>query len=302
MAVTLQQLKAFNALARVGGLTLAARRLNTSEAAVASDLRCLEADHGVALFEMRGHRQVLTEMGRRLFRVSKTLDDMEYAASLLLNGEDEVLPQTLRIATASPQVFMPVVAAFRDRHPAVDLDVFVGTTGDAMRRLMDRDADVALTPVPEPEERLESFVYLSHGLAALMPVDHPMAQQEAVTLSEAAAHPLISRRGLSTTQRTADLALAMHGLHPVPVLRLETREAVHEAVANGLGLSLVLTDDVPPDRRFRAVPLRDVHVQADESVVWLRSRRSSPLIGDFITVAETMAGARSGRGQRLASD
>ncbi|SDD73670.1 LysR substrate-binding domain-containing protein [Rhodospira trueperi] len=289
MVATFGQLKAFNALARTGSFTRAARNLAVSQPAITAQIRRLESDHKVVLFERTAGGVQLTALGRRLFRITQNLDDLEEAASILLGGGDDVVPQSLRIATASPQVFMPVAAAFSRRYPDVELDIAAGSTGDAIRRLIDREADIALTPLLRADERLDHIVFLRHRLAALVPADHALVKHEAVSLSEVAAEPLIMRLGLSTTQKMADRALAMHGLRPRPILRLETREAVYEAVANHLGLALVLEHDVPPDPRFQVVPFFDSDVTAEESIVWLRSRRSLGQIRDFIDVAEGMS-------------
>jgi aminoethylphosphonate catabolism LysR family transcriptional regulator len=302
VVATFGQLKAFNALARAGSFTRAARGLAVSQPAITAQIRRLEADHGVVLFERTAGGVQLTALGRRLFRITQNLDDLEEAASVLLGGGDDVVPQALRIATASPHVFMPVAAAFSRQHPDVELDIAVGSTGDATRRLIDREADIALTPLLRSDERLDHLVFLRHRLAALVPSDHPLATHESVSLSEVAAEPLIMRLGLSTTQKLAEKALAMHGLRPRPILRFETREAVHEAVANHLGLALVLEQDVPPDRRLQVVPLFDSDVTAEEAIVWLRSRRSLGLIRDFIKVAESMSEARRAPQRRKSVD
>jgi len=290
LVATFGQLKAFNAVARAGSFTRAAQRLAVSQPAITAQIRRLEVDHDVVLFERTASGVQLTALGRRLFRITQNLDDLEEAAGVLLGGGEDVVSQVLRIATASPQVFMPVVAAFSRRHPEVELDVAVGSTGESLRRLLDREADIALTPMIRPDDRLDHTVYLRHRLAALVPQEHRFSGRESLSVNDIVAEPLIMRLGLSMTQKIVDQALAMHGLRPRPVLRLETREAVFEAVANHLGVALVLEHDVPPDTRFRVVPLVDCDGFAEEAVVWLHSRRSLGLIRDFIALAEGMRG------------
>jgi len=285
MVATFGQLKAFNAVARAGGFTRAAHRLAVSQPAITAQIRRLETDHDVVLFERTTTGVQLTAIGRRLFRITQHLDDMEEAAAILLGGGDDMVPPVLRISTASPQVFMPAIAAFRRAYPDVDVNLSVGSTGEAIRLLLDREVDLALTPVLRDDDRLDSMEFLAQRLVLLVDAEHPFARWESVTLAQAVGEPLISRIGMSTTQKVADQALAMHGLRPRPVLRLETREAVHEAVANGIGISLVLERDVPPDNRLKVVPLVDVDSGTSECVVWLHSRRALGQIRDFIAVA-----------------
>jgi len=297
VVATFGQLKAFNAVARAGSFTRAAHRLAVSQPAITAQIRRLETDHDVVLFERTANGVQLTAIGRRLFRITQHLDDMEEAAAILLGGGDDVVPPVLRIATASPQIFMPAIAAFRRAYPDVEVDIAVGSTGEVVRLLLDREADIALTPVVREDDRLDSMVFLHHRLTTLVCADHPFARWESVTLAQVVGEPLISRIGLSTTQKVADQALAMHGLRPRPILRLETREAVHEAVANGIGVSLVLERDVPPDARFRVIPLVDVDAGTNECVVWLHSRRALGQIRDFIAVAECVRDRLTGATQ-----
>lgn len=294
MVATFGQFKSFNAVARAGSFTRAAQRLGVSQPAITAQVRRLEVDHDVVLFERTATGVQLTPQGRRLFRVTQSLDDLEEAALVLLGGRDEAVPQVLRIATASPQVFMPMIAAFSRRHGDVELEVAVGSTGDALRRLLDREADIALTPVIRDDDRLDHVVHARQHLSVMVPAGHPMARAESVSLHEAVEEPLIMRLGVSMTQKVVDQALAMHGLRTTPVLRLETREAVHEAVAARLGIALVLEHDVPPDPRLRLIPLLDCDLVAEECIVWLRSRRSMGLINDFLAVAQSLPGAAAG--------
>ncbi|KAA5605377.1 LysR family transcriptional regulator [Roseospira marina] len=290
MVATFGQLKAFNAVARAGSITRAAHRLAVSQPAITAQIRRLEADHDTILFERTATGIQLTPMGRRLFRITRNLDDLEEAAGILLGGGDDPIPQVLRVATASPRVFMPVIAAYARQFPDVELDVTVGTAGDAVRRVLDRDADIALAPMLREDDRLEHAVFRRHRLTVLLPRDHAMAAQESLSLRDVVEEPMIMRRGgPSTTQIAAEQALAMHGLRVRPVLKLETREGVLEAVANGFGLALVLEHDIPPDPRLRVVPLNDYDGTTEECLLWLRSRRSMPLIRDFATVAETLS-------------
>ena len=64
MALNFHHLRLFQAIAREGGLTRAAERLNLSQSALSTQLQKLEAQLGHALFDRRGKRLALTEAGR----------------------------------------------------------------------------------------------------------------------------------------------------------------------------------------------------------------------------------------------
>ncbi len=290
MGIKLTQMRTFNAVARTGAFSRAARRLGVSQPAITAQIRTLEADNDVLLFERRGRIAVtLTDAGQALFRITGALDDIQDAAAALLDRDRDRDGGSLTIATASPEVLMPLVAKVRDAVPGLKLDIWVGSTREALRRLLDREADIGLfaTANGAPDERLASLPLVEQRLCALMPANHPLAiAGEPITLAALAREPMVLRADAAETQRMADRALTAAGLEVRPVLRLDSRMAAYEAVAAGLGASFVLEHDMPRDPRVRGLPLKDVEERVWETLCYLRRRREMPAIARFIDVLD----------------
>lgn len=286
------QIRAFNAVARARSFSKAARALGISQPAVTAQIRRLELSHGTQLFDRGGGRVVqLTETGFRLYSVTRQMGDIEDAALAILRGDTDPEDLELRIATASPQVFMPLLARVREAHPRFVMHVTLGNTGEVLQQLIDREVDIGLAPLGAcGDQRLRLLPFVSHRLGLLTAASDPLADRETVALAELKGAPLIMRSGPSKTQEHIDKLLRARRLKVRPVLTLGSREAVLEAVANGLGHALVLTRDIPPDPRVVLVPLTDDVPEVTEYVVWMASRDGVAAVRSFLSVAARTTG------------
>lgn len=286
MGPTYARIRAFNAVVREGGFSKAAIALGVSQPAVTAQIRRLESDYGRLLFERLGNGARPTALGRQLYRITQRIHDIEDAADALLRGDDGLEGQELKVATASPQVFMPLLAGFQKQHPQISMEITLGSTGEVIDRVLNRHADVGLTPTLAQDERLDTLPFTSHHPVLLVPQSTTWERRDTISLAELHGEPIIFRTGSSMTQRLVDALLADHGMQPTPSLRLATREAMQEAVANGLGLAFVLYRDAPPDPRLKTVELREPTEEVWEHVVWLKHRSNVPIVREFISMAE----------------
>ena len=279
------RIRAFNAVAREGSFSKAAVSLDVSQPAVTAQVRRLEGDYGRQLFERAGHGAQLTAFGRRLYRVTQNLDDIEDAIEVLLKGSEDLEGQEFRVATASPQVFMPLLARFQRLHPGISMEITLGSTGEALDRVANRQADVGLTPTLGVDPRFQILPFIEHHLVLVVPDEPRWENRTRISLKELSGEPVIFRTGPSVTQRMVERLFEAYGIRWTPSLRLATREAVHEAVANGLGLGFVLHRDMTPDTRLKTIEIREPMEEVWENVVWLKHRSNVPIIREFVATA-----------------
>jgi DNA-binding transcriptional LysR family regulator len=242
MALNLHYLRVFTAVADRRGFTKAAAALHLSQPAVSKAVRGLERQLGTPLLE-RGARGVrLTEAGaalharaRELFAVERTAEEEQRALRGLEGG-------TLRVGastTVATYLLPRLLGRFRARHPGVELRVTTANTRGVARRLLQRRLDVALVEGPVAHPRIEVVPWRDDALVVIAPADHALVRRRRVTPDALAAEPFIARERGSGTRRVAESALRAAGLAPRRVLTLGSTEAVTQAVAAGLGLSLV---------------------------------------------------------------
>ncbi len=279
------QLRAFDAVAREGSFSKAAERLGLTQPAVTVQVRALEEAYGVSLFDRAGGGVSLTRLGHALFALTQQSHGIEEQVEELLAASFKLERGELRLAAGGPHVAMGLIAAFIRRYPAIELEVSLGNYEQVWRRLLDRQADIAVMTNPPDDERIVSVPVAEQRVVALVPGNHRFAGQRALRLQALRDEAVIFREPESITQRLVDQALAEVGVALDPILLLGSREAIHEAVATGLGIGFVLERETGEDRRVATVGLSDLVAVGHEAIVCLKSQADRRIVRAFFEMA-----------------
>lgn len=249
------QLRAFDAVAREGGMSRAAQLLNVTQPTVTVQIRQLEERCGFALFRRGADGVTLTEQGERLFELTRRMFTSETLIEDFVDAARGLEIGALTLAADGPHVALDVIAAFRADHPGVRLSVRLANAGRVLEEVRAGRVDAAI--MGEPTERDGLFVepILAQGMVAALPVGHPLSAEPRVALADLLREPLIVRERGSNTRRFLEAAAVEADLPLDPVLELGSREAVKEAVAIGLGVSVLLDREAVGDDRLVAVPV-----------------------------------------------
>ena len=113
------QLRAFHAVATYGGFSKAARQLNISQPAISDQVRKLEGWYNIRLFERKRRSVVPTELGFRLFELTKRMFEQEKEAVTLLSESEALRTGSLRIAADTPLHSVNLIGAFREAYPGI---------------------------------------------------------------------------------------------------------------------------------------------------------------------------------------
>lgn len=287
MGITYPQMKALNAVARRRNITHAAQELGISQPAVTAQIRKLESDYNKQVIERGPNGVQLTPFGLQLYRVTQELDDMEAAANALLENTPGLGQVPLKLATSSSQVFMPVIAAFTEKFPEVRLEIEHADTDIVFKSLLEQRADIGLMPERPEDNRLEVMRFCQNPLAAVLSTAHPLATFDAVSTQDLRNETFISGEPNSVTQVMTEKLLKQARLKKKSSLLLYSREAIHEAVANNIGITISFQRDVPPDPRIRVLPISDITVDVWECLIWRKQRSDIPVIQEFIKIADS---------------
>lgn len=239
------ELQIFLAAAETGSFSEAGRRLQLSQPAVSMQIRSLEQRLGVELFSRAGRHIRLTEVGEALIPMARDLINLsiqveETIASL--QGEVTGLLKLACSTTAGKYVLPRLIAGFIDRYPQVQVACDVGSRGMALDRLMDGSAHLAVTSLREPSRELEYRPFVLDPVVLIAPADHPWAERPFITLDELAEGRFIVRELNSGTRQAVTEALARHdrSFNDLPVvMTLGNSEAIHVAVASGIGVAFI---------------------------------------------------------------
>ena len=281
------QLKTFYAVARWGGFSKAAQKLNISQPAVSDHIKNLEDTYGLCLFTRNSKKVELTEIGRKLFILAEKMLETEMAAQDLLTRASGLNEGHLIVGADAVVHILPVLSKFRAKYPNVQLSVSTGNSKSLITRLERLEIDFAIVATNPTSKNFVSHLLSQNNLAAMCAADNPLVKQKAVSLKTLLQSSLVLREKGSETRKIFDKA-AMKTNQPTGIMiEVEGREAVREAVAAGLGIGIVSTAEYVDDSRMKIIPIEDLDEQMNEWIVCLKSRTNLHLISALLEIVAT---------------
>jgi aminoethylphosphonate catabolism LysR family transcriptional regulator len=284
--MNLAQLRAFNAVAGTGGFTRAAARLGVTQPTLSGQVKALEEAYGVELIERRGRQLALTQTGAALLDLTRRIFGLAEEAEQLLAAARGLERGHLRLGADAPYHVLPALGAFVQRYPKLRLSLTVGNSEALLRDLFDHRIDVAVVANLAPDPRLHALAVRRDRLVLFVRKTHPWARRKWVKPAELAGERLVLREPGSSTRRVFETAMAAAGIALEEVIEINSREAVREAVAAGLGIGVVSESEFGNDQRLVKVTLAEADLGATEYVACLAERRELRLIRAFLEIVE----------------
>ncbi len=275
------QLRAFHAVATAQSFTEAARALGVSQPAVSMQVRALEEAYGVELLARGRHGVAPTELGLALLEATRPIFALEAEAAELLRQAGALLGGHLRVGADAPFLVVPLLAAFRKQHPEVALSLSLGNSSQVLRDLLDGRSEVAVLSDRADDPRLFAVAASKSRQVVVVGSEHPWARRRGLRLRDLEGAPMVMREEGSATRRSFAAALRGARVKPSIVMELGSREAIHEAVAAGLGAGVVIEAELGHDARLTALPILDASIEHVEYVVCLAERRRLRMVRAF---------------------
>lgn len=241
MNVSFRQLRVFQAVAQHLSHTRASEELNLTQPAVSMQIRLLEEEVGLPLFEKLGKQICLTEAGRELYQYSRTIFAELEEAEAVLQSLRGLNRGTLNIAVASTvNYFAPrLLAVFHRRFPGIRLSLEVTNRQSLIRLLQSNELDLALMGQPPEQLDLDAEAFMDNPLVVIAPPDHPLVRERQIPLERLAQETFVIREPGSGTRAAMERYFAERGVKLQTGMQMTRNEAIKQAVRAGLGLSLV---------------------------------------------------------------
>src|SRR5262245_30726648 len=239
MSLTSSRVRAVNAVYEAGNFSAAARRLGITQPAVTQQVRTLELDYGLTLFDRRGNNLIPTALCRQLYDITSRIEASEAEALAVLRQHEALKGADLRVGLGNSMPGMALISAFQRVYPDVRFLVEMGSWASILDAVVDRRVDVGVLPEVPNDARFRREVCLTQGVVAIVHPDHLLANAKRLTCAELIKQRLVFRTKHSSTQRVVDRAFKVAGFKPEPASILDTRVGVFEAVANGLGVGFM---------------------------------------------------------------
>ena len=282
--MNIQQLRYLHEIARQGlNISEAAAALYTSQPGISKQVKLLEEELGITIFERTGKRLTgVTEPGRQVLEiVARMLDD---ARNLKRVGDEyaDESSGTLDIATTHTQaryLLPPVVQQFMQRYPRVRLRLHQGNPVQVAEWVANGQSDIGIAT--EALDQVGQLVTLpcyqwSHTVVA--PKGHPLHAEPAMSLAVLARYPLITYDPTFTGRARIDKGFARLGITPNIVLTAVDSDVIKTYVELGLGVGIIAEMAFDPVRDVTLAAVAAGHLFEGNTTrlgirraVWLRS-------------------------------
>lgn len=282
-----RQLQIFCALAEELNFTRTAQRVHTVQSNVTSQIKALEDELGVKLFDRLGKRVALTEAGLRFQPFARqALAAMEQGQQAVQVGAEPSGP--LRIAAPESVLtyrLPPLVRAFRQRFPRVELVFRPHTATTVPAELESGRVDLAFHMIEElPIPALRSYALQRERIFLLADPGHSLARQRTVKATELAGQSFLLTESGCGYRAKFERILAVHKIRPGNVTEFSSVEAIKECVAAGMGIGLLPAMTV--SREIRQSQLKQLawagpSLDIVTHLVWHQDKWVSPAMSAF---------------------
>ncbi|MBI5276775.1 MAG: LysR family transcriptional regulator [Burkholderiales bacterium] len=257
---TFRQLRVFSEVARHLSFARAAQALHLTPPAVTMQVKELEAQVGLALFERSGRKVSLTTPGEYMLvyarKLLSTLKDAEDALARLKRVEAGTLAIGM-VSTA--KYFLPrLLAEFRREHPTVELRLAEGNREKLVQMLHANEVDIAVMGRPPRElaTRAEPFAAHPHGFVAA--ADHPLARHGSLAVEALGACDFIVREAGSGTRAAMAAFFDDVRMEPRLAMEMSSNESIKQAVIAGMGVSFLSLHTVQLELERELLAVLDV--------------------------------------------
>ncbi len=240
---TLKQLRAFCAVARTGKMTHAADELFLSQSAISLQIKALEEELNVVLFERRGPRIQLTPDGRKLLDMARPLvegmDGLGDRFDKEVRGNLESGKLVIAAGESTIMYILPaLVSAFHELYPKIRVQLRNVTGRDGLAMIREDEVDFAIGSMLDIPSDISYDPMYSFDPALIMPLGHALADKEHIQLRDIAPYGLILPPRRLTTWRMVDRIFQQHGVPFSVVLEVGGWEVIKRYVELDFGISI----------------------------------------------------------------
>lgn len=240
--LTLKQFKAIQAIAANGKIVNAAKMLSLSPPAVTIQLRQVEDEVGLALFDRTADGMRPTAAGLAFVDAAQAIEERMRLLQDQMDAIKGVRTGSLRLGVVSTaKYFAPrLMAAFMEEYPDIDMRLLIGNRADTIASLKNRDVDIALMGRPAKDVPVRASAFGDHPLVIIAPPDHPLAKARDISKERIARENFIIREPGSGTRISLEIFLSdIPGRIDDLGVEMASNETIKQAVMAGLGIAFI---------------------------------------------------------------
>lgn len=299
---TFRQLRIFVEVAKNLSFVRAAETLFLTPPAVTMQIKELESQIGMPLFDRQGKKVTLTTVGEYLViyarKILALVKEAEITADKLRRAQSGLI--TVGMVGTSCYFVLPLIAQFQAKYPEVDFKVNTGNSEHMGELLRAGEVDLVIMGRPPKEMKTRAEPFFLNPLVFVAHPQHPLAELQPRNVEDLRFSPLIGRERGSSTRTVLEEFLMAHNITPQYKMEVEKNEVLKQALLAGLGVSLVSLHTVAYEIRqglLSILPIEDTPIMRSWFVVQDSTKSLSPISASFQNFLVT--DAKQGLGEKI---
>lgn len=281
------QLEIFYVVAQRRSITGGASEMRLTQPAVSLQIRALEREFGLLLFERGGAGLTLTQAGEALYRSTVSILHTRDEATRLLGelGAAKKGKLVLGANTTGGMYLLPrIVRAFREGSPDTEIVLQIDATERLYESTQQNVLDMALVGGPTADKRFGIEPVCLDRVALIVSPSHPFAREGIVSLKDLDGHPCILPQLGSRTRQLVERRLKSAGVTLNVVMQLSGTEAVKKAVEANLGMAFVSCYAVEREAALGDLTLLEIdqfEIVRQMELIYRKQKYFSPVAQQF---------------------
>lgn len=290
----INQLEVLVTVAREKSFSRAAEILERTQPAVSQAIRRLEDELGETLFDRSSKDGTLTYAGEVLVGYARQMLNLRNAAGSAIRDLRGLHKGKVTISANEHTVFciLPVIQAFRERHPNVKIEVQRGVASRIPKEITAREVELGVISFKPNDESLRSVSILTDELKLIVAPGHPLAASRSVSIADLGSETFIAHNAVSPYRRKVIETFEKHKTTLNIAVELPSLEAIKRMVQNGAGVALVpklaVTGEMESGQLI-GLSVREMKLERKLNIVYRKNSVLSHAAEAFLKTAKEMS-------------
>ena len=286
MKITFRQLRLLESVARNASYTRASEELHLTQPAVSTQIKQLEQEVGLPLFEQLGKKIFLTEAGKEMYEFSRGIAQQVRDIESVFDDMKGVKRGNLSLTvTSTGKYFAPyLLAEFVKLHPGTKVHLEVTNREELLVKLQENIPNMAIMGRPPNTLELTSQEFMNNPLVVFSRPDHPLAKEKNIPISRLMEENFILRERGSGTRNAVENFFEQRNMQLNTSMEMSRNEAVKHSVMAGLGLGIISLHALELELALNRIAILDVEgfpVMKKWHLVYRTGKRMSPIAQAF---------------------
>ena len=294
----INQMEVLLTVAQEQSFSRAAKKLHRTQPAVSQAIRRLEVEIGEPLFDRSSKDGTLTAAGRVLQGYAQQMLNLRQNAHTAVKELRDLHRGKLTLSANEYTVMylLPVIPAFRARHPHIMVEVKRSFASRIPSEVLGREFEIGVVSYKPSDAAIASVQVMTDELALIVPPDHPLAGKESVSVKELGAESFIAHNVASPYREKVVRTFEKYKTPLNISTEMPTLEAIKKFVEQGMGVALVprLTAQTEIARKqVVALTVREMRLERSIHLVYRKGSGLSHAARAFLRVAKEKRGEKN---------